>query len=97
MNANEGWTTREGRARGGSRFSKTTLHNMLTNVTYTGNVKFEGKLCEGEHQRIVDDDTFNRVQEQLQPQRRKGGRSVRNKAQRVAERAWFGVAVAAVR
>jgi site-specific DNA recombinase len=47
------WTTREGRQQGGSRFSKTTLHALLRNVTYTGRVKFEEKLIVGEHQRII--------------------------------------------
>jgi site-specific DNA recombinase len=73
------WTTRKGCTRGGARFNKTTLHNLLTNVTYTGRVRFEGKVLEGEHQRIIDDDTFNRVQEHLHRNGRKGGRSVRNK------------------
>ena len=73
------WTTREGRTHGGAGFSKTKLHNMLTNVAYTGRVKFEDKILQGEHQRIVNDETFNRVQEQLQRNKRKGGRSVRNK------------------
>jgi site-specific DNA recombinase len=73
------WTTREGRTRGGAPFNKTTLHNLLTNVIYTGQVSFEGKLCAGEHERIVDDDTFNRVQEQLNRNGRSGGRRVGNK------------------
>lgn len=73
------WTTREGRTRGGARFNKTTLHNLLTNVAYTGRVKFEGKVLAGEQPRIIDDDTFNRVQEHLQRNGRKGGRNVRNK------------------
>jgi site-specific DNA recombinase len=73
------WTTREGRARGGAPFNKTTLHNLLTNVIYTGRVKFEDKLFAGEHERIVDDDTFNRVQEQLNRNGRRGGRSIANK------------------
>ena len=73
------WITREGRQHGGAGFNKTKLHNMLTNVAYTGRVRFEGKLLEGEHQRIIDDETFNQVQEQLQRNGRKGGRSVRNK------------------
>ena len=73
------WTTREGRTRGGAFFNKTTLHNLLTNVIYTGRVKFDSKLFEGEHERIIDDATFNRVQEQLQRNGRRGGRSVRNK------------------
>jgi site-specific DNA recombinase len=73
------WTTREGRLRGGAWFNKTTLYNLLTNVIYTGRVKFEEKLLAGEHERIVDDDIFNRVQEQLNRNGRRGGRRVGNK------------------
>jgi site-specific DNA recombinase len=73
------WTTRDGRARGGGRFTKTTLHNLLTNVIYAGRVKFEGKLIEGEQERIVDDATFDEVQEQLKHNGRKGGGRARNK------------------
>jgi len=72
------WTTREGRLHGGAKFTKTTLYNLLTNVTYTGRVKFEGKLLEGEQERIIDDATFNRVQEQLNLNGR-GGKRRRNK------------------
>ena len=73
------WTTREGRARGGAPFRKNTLYNVLTNVVYTGRIRFEGQLCEGEHERIIDDETWNRVQEQLNRNGRQGGRNVRNK------------------
>jgi site-specific DNA recombinase len=72
------WTTQNGNQRGGACFRKTTLHNLLTNVVYTGRVKFEGKLLDGEHERIVDDDTFDRVQEHLS-RNGTGGRRVRNK------------------
>jgi site-specific DNA recombinase len=73
------WTTREGHQSGGARFTKTTLHNLLTNVIYTGRVRYEGKLFDGEHDRIIDDDTWNLVQEQLNRNGRRGGRNVRNK------------------
>jgi site-specific DNA recombinase len=73
------WTNRAGHESGGARFTKTTLHNLLTNVIYTSRVKYEGKLYAGEHARIVDDDTWNRVQEQLNRNGRRGGRNVRNK------------------
>jgi site-specific DNA recombinase len=73
------WTTREGRESGGARFTKTTLHNLLTNVIYTGRVKHAGELYAGEHERIIDDDTWNRVQEQLNRNGRRGGGNVRNK------------------
>jgi len=73
------WTTREGRTRGGARFNKTTVHNLLTNVIYTGRVNFGGTQYDGEHQRIVDDETWNSVQERLSRNGRRGGRNVGNK------------------
>jgi site-specific DNA recombinase len=73
------WTTREGRATGGSVFTKTKLHNLLTNVGYTGKVDFDGHIYEGEHGRIVEDATFVRVQELLKRNGRRGGRNLRNK------------------
>ncbi len=73
------WTTRGGHERGGAPFNKGTLHNLLTNAIYTGHVKFEGKLHDGEHERIVDDETFNRVQEQMSRNGRRGERKARNK------------------
>ncbi len=73
------WTTRAGSQSGGSRFTKTTLHNLLTNVIYTGRVKYEGKLIEGEHERIINDQIWNEVQEKLNRNGRRGGRNVRNK------------------
>jgi site-specific DNA recombinase len=36
---NKCWTTRKGQTRGGSPFTKTSLHHLLTNVTYTGKVR----------------------------------------------------------
>lgn len=72
------WTTREARRRGGARFGKNTLYNLLTNVIYTGRVRFGGKLYPGEHERIVDDETFNRVQDQLKRAGR-GGKRRQNK------------------
>ena len=73
------WTTREGRSAGGSPFTKTTLHNMLTNAIYAGKVEFDGEIYAGEQERIVDDDSWNRVQETLNLNGRRGGRNVRNK------------------
>jgi site-specific DNA recombinase len=72
------WTTRDGRSRGGARFTKNTLYSLLTNVVYTGRVRFEGKVLAGEHERIIDDETWNRVQEQLKRNGRSGSRT-RNK------------------
>ena len=73
------WMSRGGRQRGGADFGKNTLYNLLTNAIYTGRVKFQGKLYSGEHDRIIDDDTFNRVQEQLKRNGRSSERKPRNK------------------
>lgn len=73
------WITREGRRVGGKPFTKNKLYNLLTNVVYTGRVRFEGVLYQGEHERIVDDETWNAVQERLNRNGRRGERNVRNK------------------
>ena len=73
------WKTREGREVGGSQFTKNKLYNLLTNVTYAGKVDYGGKIYSGEHKRIVDDETFAKVQETLRSNGRRGGRNVRNK------------------
>jgi site-specific DNA recombinase len=73
------WTTREGREVGGSHFTKNKLYNLLTNVIYMGKVEYGGQIYEGEHPRIVEDETFNLVQETLHRNGRRGGRNVRNK------------------
>lgn len=74
------WTTRKGVQRGGSHFIKTTLHKLLTNVVYVGKVKFEDKVFDGEHERIVDDELFQQVQDRLHRNASKGERKVRNKS-----------------
>ena len=75
----KGWTTRKGIQRGGSPFTKTTLHKLLTNVVYVGKVDFEGQLFDGEHQRIMDDELFQQVQDRLHRNANNGERKVRNK------------------
>jgi site-specific DNA recombinase len=73
------WTTREGRQAGGKPIAKNSLYNLLTNMIYTGKVEFDGKVYEGEHGRIVDDETWNKVRSALSRNGRRGGRNVGNK------------------
>lgn len=73
------WTTREGRKAGGKPIAKNSLYNMLTNIIYTGKVAYGGQVYEGEHDRIVDDETWNRVQSALSRNGRRGGRNIGNK------------------
>ena len=72
------WTTRKGQVRGGGPFTKTNLHQLLTNVTYLGKVKHKTEIHEGEHTAIVDPETWQRVQALLVRNGRSGGAQVRN-------------------
>ena len=73
------WTTRAGRQAGGKPIPKNSLYNLLTNMIYVGKVDYSGQVYEGEHDRIVDDETWNRVQSTLNRNGRRGGRSIGNK------------------
>lgn len=73
------WTTKSGRAAGGKNFTKNRLYNLLTNIIYTGRVDYGGQVYEGEHERIVDDETWTHVQEHLNRNGRRGGGNYRNK------------------
>ncbi|MDY3563383.1 recombinase family protein [Gemmata sp. JC673] len=72
------WTTRKGPARGGKRFDRTNLYNLLTNPLYIGKVKYKDEVHDGEHPAVVDPGVFHRVQEALRRNGRTGGAHVRN-------------------
>jgi site-specific DNA recombinase len=76
---NKRWTTRKGRERGGKPFTKTSLHKLLTNVTYIGKIRYKNEIHDGEHAAIVDPAIWQRVQTVLQRNGRTGGALVRNK------------------
>jgi site-specific DNA recombinase len=62
---NKRWLTRKGRDRGGKRFTKTSLHHLLTNVVYRGKVKYKKEVHAGEHEAIVDARLWQEVQRLL--------------------------------
>ncbi len=72
------WTTRKGIVRGGRPFNKASLHYLLTNVTYLGRVRFQGQIYEGDHEAIVPEAMFGRVQQLLSQNRRARRRSQRS-------------------
>jgi len=76
---NKAWTTRDGRARGGLPFDKCRLYNVLTNVLYVGKVQHKGDVYAGEHDPILSDELFTRVQQQLQRNGRNGTVEHRNR------------------
>jgi site-specific DNA recombinase len=72
------WATRKGPERGGKPFTKTSLHKLLTNVSYIGKVRYRDELHAGEQPAIVEPDVWQRVQSLLARNGRSGGREVRN-------------------
>jgi site-specific DNA recombinase len=73
------WTTRKGHARGGKLFTKTSLHKLLTNITYLGKLRYKQEIHDGEHAAIVDPALWQRVQVLLQRNGRTGGGLARNR------------------
>lgn len=47
------------------------LKKVLSNKTYLGKIKFDGKVKEGEHSPLISNELFNSVQEKLQKVTRK--------------------------
>ncbi|MDR2799741.1 MAG: recombinase family protein, partial [Desulfovibrio sp.] len=79
-----GWRTKEwksakGRVHGGKPYTKNDLQRLLRNVIYLGKVEYEGRIYEGEHEAIVDEDTWERVQKLMTRNWRTGGKEVRNR------------------
>jgi site-specific DNA recombinase len=62
---NKRWQTRKGHERGGLPFTKASVHHLLTNVVYLGQVKYKQEVHKGEHQGIVDPKLWHQVQERL--------------------------------
>jgi site-specific DNA recombinase len=62
------WQTRKGPSRGGQRFSKSSLHHLLTNPVYLGKVKYKKEVHPGEHQAVISPDVWQQVQDLLRQQ-----------------------------
>ncbi|MHC4579795.1 MAG: recombinase family protein, partial [Planctomycetota bacterium] len=68
------WRTRKGPWRGGSRFSKSGLAHLLQHAYYIGKVRYRGETYQGEHEAIIDETVFERVQRCLRRRAGGGGR-----------------------
>jgi site-specific DNA recombinase len=73
------WTTEAGVVRGGREFHKSGLHYLLTNPIYSGMVDHKGVLYPGEHERIVEQRVWAKVQSALHAAGRSNGAIVKNK------------------
>lgn len=76
---NKTWTSRANKAMGGRPFDKATLYRLLCNVVYLGKVTHGEHIYAGEHEAIVPQDLFDRVQSMLRRNKNIGGKHVRNK------------------
>jgi site-specific DNA recombinase len=76
---NKRWQTRKGHPRGGKPFTRTSLHKLLTNVTYIGRVRYKHEDHPGEQPAIIDPETWVQVQALLRRNARNGGSEVRNR------------------
>lgn len=59
------FTNAAGIRKGGKRFTRTNLHYLLKNPAYLGLVRCESELIKGEHEPILEERLFRRVQELL--------------------------------
>jgi site-specific DNA recombinase len=59
------WQTKTGKQRGGLPWSKNTLHALLTNVLYIGQVHYKDQLFPGEQPAIIEPDLSQAVLQQL--------------------------------
>lgn len=73
------WTTRDGKMVGGKPFTRPRLHLLLTNVIYKGQVRHRGDNFPGEHEAIVDRETWEKVHAQLKANAPGSTRHLRNK------------------
>jgi site-specific DNA recombinase len=73
------WIRKNGSRRQGKPFTKTNLHNLLTNPIYLGKVKLHGDIYDGEHEAIVKEPLWNQVQQILKNNRRTAERLRANK------------------
>jgi site-specific DNA recombinase len=73
------WMTRDGWICGGKPFTKGRVHYLLSNVIYTGCVNHNGQYYPGEHEAIVDSQTWDQAQTILQHNGTNGGADLHNK------------------
>jgi site-specific DNA recombinase len=73
------WTTRDGKLAGGKAFTRPRLHQLLTNIIYTGRIRHRGEIFAGEHDAILDTATWDQVQARVKFNAPSSSRSLRNK------------------
>jgi site-specific DNA recombinase len=67
------WRTRKGHERGGRRFTRNHLRQLLGNVTYIGQIRYRNEVHPGEYPALIDPTTFDQVQALLRRNRQAAG------------------------
>jgi site-specific DNA recombinase len=73
------YQTRDGNWRGGKPLTKPTVRRLLNSVVYTGRVSCKGEIVEGEHEAIIEQEVFDKVQKLMKRNRAANENSVRKK------------------
>jgi site-specific DNA recombinase len=76
---NKSFTGKRGQAVAGHAFTKSTLHRLLTNSLYTGQIRAGTDLVPGAHEALIETDLWAAVQQQLADNGTAGGARARNK------------------
>jgi site-specific DNA recombinase len=62
---NKQWTTRDEKLYGGSPLRRCHVYNLLGNIIYTDRIKVGEEIFAGEHEGIIDQQTFDQAQARL--------------------------------
>jgi site-specific DNA recombinase len=76
---NKQWTTKDGKVYGGHAMCKCHVYKMLANPLYAARIRADDEVVAANHARIVDDRTFDLVQEKLKENTRNPGTQHRPK------------------
>ena len=63
---NKQWTTQDGKLYGGSPLRRCHIYKLMGNILYTGQVKVGEEIFPGEHEAIIDQQTFDLAQKRLE-------------------------------
>jgi len=56
------WTTSKGKSNGGGEWHEVNVHRILTNPKYIGVIDYKGQHYAGQHEAIIDQATWDKVQ-----------------------------------
>jgi site-specific DNA recombinase len=76
---NKQYSRRNGISKGGAAFNRTNLWYLLTNPLYAGQVRHKETCYPGEHEAIIDEVLWQRVQKQLERNAQGNGNEVKNR------------------